>query len=110
MSEAVVQSDPGELASETLTRILAIAAAERAARNSAIWKTNLEMAFDVHGGIVESLYEALYAELDRRANSGAPVTAPKRPDDPLKVAKKHILTQLKARLPDLVSQALDDDF
>jgi hypothetical protein len=108
-ADAAIKSDPEELASETLERILRLAAAERAARDSTMWRTDLYGAFEVHGAAVDALHVALYAELGRRIDIGAPIEKPKKPADPIKVAKQHILKTLRERLPDLISEALDNE-
>jgi hypothetical protein len=43
------KADPGELPSEVLSRILSLAAAERAASNAGMWKMNVEAAVEIHG-------------------------------------------------------------
>lgn len=107
MSDAAVKADPGELSSETLKRLLTLAATERAARNSGLWKTNLDMAFDIHGQAVEELYEALYREIDLAG--GIAVPKQKKPPDPVKVAKAAILKRLRDELPTMIESLLENE-
>lgn len=108
MSEVKVgeKHDPGEFPSETLLRLLNLAAAEQLARNSALWKTNMDMAFELHGDAVDALYEALYSELDRREG----IVPPKaKKVDPVKAAKAAILKRLREQLPVAVQNILETD-
>jgi hypothetical protein len=90
------KADPGELPSEVLSRILSLAAAERAASNAGMWKMNVEAAVEIHGQACEALYEALYAEIDKRDDI-EPVKR-QRKIDPVKIAKAEILKVLRSRI------------
>ena len=63
--------------SDALTFLLSLAARERKARNSPLWKTDVEAAFEEHGQACEAVWDELYRLLD-----GTPVEAakPARPD------------------------------
>ena len=107
---AVIPLDWPETASveETLERVLQLAAAERAAQESTLWKSDMDTAFDAHSEAVENLFGALYQLLDARLLSGNPVPKLRMPPDPRKELKKQIVARLKDELPSLVASVIDE--
>lgn len=96
-----------------LDRILELAAAERAARNSPEWKFDLDGAIEKHGDIVDRLYDELYRQIDERASAGMPVSKWKPPPDAVEEMRKRITRAIKSELPgmiaDMVSQIIDQE-
>lgn len=92
--------------SDKLDRILQIARAERAARNSNEWKFNIDGAIDRHAEIVELLYGELYRQLDERATVGKPVPKWKPPPDAKVELQKRITRALKSELPSIIADAV----
>lgn len=87
-----------------LDRILALAKAERDARNSPQWKFDMDAAIEKHSDFVERLYGELYRQIDERAADGVPISRWKAPPDATEELRKRITRALKADLPQMISE------
>jgi hypothetical protein len=97
-------ADPGE----ALERVLRLALAERALRNSPGWRADLEGTIEAHGEACDRLYDELYRLLDEREAAGEPVQRLRMPPDPRKELKAQIVKRLKDELPSMVASIIDE--
>ena len=101
-------TEPTPAIDDPLENILRLAASERAARESGLWKTDMEAAFEAHSEAVENLYDALYALLEQRADIGDPVPKKRLPIDPRKELRRQITARLKQEIPSMVAAVIDE--
>lgn len=87
-----------------LRDVLSLVLAEREARNSALWRTDIESAVARHSEIVEALYELLYGLLDQQSGVKAWV----KPVEASSAMKKRLVEHLRASIPSLVRAAMQD--
>lgn len=97
-----------EDAAAALDRVLQLAALERGLRNSPAWKSDLDGAVEAHGAACDRLWDELYRLLDARERAGKPVSPPPPPVDQIKELRKAALAHLRAELPAMIAQALDE--
>ena len=91
-----------------LEKILQLAQAERKASKAPLWKSNAELACEIHGEACEALYQELYAQLDAREGKHSPVSeAPNKPC-PVKALRREALCELRERLPGMIDDVLSD--
>lgn len=94
---------------ETLASILALVKRERSARDSSLWKSDMDVAFHKHGDAIDALFAELYRLLDEQEGSTGPVKAA-RPQTETEIKReitKRIIQALKEDLPDMVSNIID---
>jgi hypothetical protein len=90
---------------DALSFLLSLVARERKARNSPLWKTDVDAASDEHGEACEAVWNELYRLLD-----GTPVEAakPSRPELIKRYLKREMKRDLKSVLRGMIDQAVDD--
>jgi hypothetical protein len=90
---------------DALSFLLSLVARELVARNSPLWKTDVEAAADEHCEACEAVWSELYRMLDK-----IPVEAakPARPELIKRALKRDMKKALKAALSNTVDQLVDD--
>lgn len=91
-----------EAEASQLAFLLSLVARERAARNSPLWKTDVDEAVSEHGDACDAVWDELYRLLD-----GTP-TKPHNPDTIKRDIKRELKKDLKASLGGMVDQLVDD--
>ena len=86
-----------------LDHVLSLAKAAFVARDSTLWRTNIEAASEVYGDACE----AVWAELERLVQAGNVRPAVTRASIQKTVAKA-TLEHIQRRLPDIVSDLLNE--
>jgi len=95
----------GELSEDHMT-LLALAKDAFRKQESALWKLDMEEAFAAHGAACDALWDELRRQCGQYADL-APVDLPLSPQKQMVRIRKEAFQMLKARLPDLIEQALD---
>ena len=96
-------------AAARLDRLLELAAVARRRRDAPEWKRDPGDAIEAYGEACDAVWAELDRLLDERAAEGRPVVPKPPPPDPAKALRKRVVARLKAELPSLVADLVEDE-